>query len=345
MPQTFVMPPLPPVDRYSGYSIFRGYDSGPDETPYCCSFHWFRLPDDRILGLDVVRSGDSGRQALRVFLVEHSGEVTGFIAEGANDTFAPFATDAPPALDGTRVLGRGEGWIAGKVDAPGQPFDEVRFSLEVSPLCRAHSTKELFDLDLTYLSAIDYTIVHTRGYVQLGTTRYEVDAKGPVSVHVGAHLPPYGYAAKVPTLRDDDDTALLVASVSGEDVRFLGHDLREAVFTYGLGVGKVPKHLYSLNSYARLRLPVGLVGRIDLSSVQIFPHTLLGETTIMASADAVLHRAFRLPVDLGRVVIDVRGRPFSVLVAAGEGWDAPDDAGNAPDPSTDALGVDPAAQR
>lgn len=315
MSKPFVMPPLPPITRDGGHSVFVGYDSGPYETPYCCSFHWLRLPDGRVLGLDVVRSGDTGRQALRLFVVEATGAVTGFVVEGPDDTFAPFATDEPPTLDAPRVLGRGEGWIAGYVTATDQAFSSVRFSLRVEPECLAHSTKELFDLDLVYLASIDYTRVHTAGYVELDGTRFEVDAIGPVSVHVGERLPPYGYAATVPFGAADEGPTLLLASVSGEDVRFLGFDLRETVFTYGLGSGSVPARVYSLRDYAPLRLPVGLLGRIALTDVQTHVHRLLGEETITASADAVMHLAFRHPIALGRIVLDVRGAPFATLVS------------------------------
>ena len=42
-------------------------DSGPHKLPYTCSFHWFHTPDGQLIGVDVVRSDDMGRRALRVF--------------------------------------------------------------------------------------------------------------------------------------------------------------------------------------------------------------------------------------------------------------------------------------
>lgn len=314
MSKPFVMPPLPPVTRDAGYSIFRGYDTGLLETPYCCSFHWLRLPDGRILGLDVVRSGDTGKQALRVFVVEASGDVSGFVIEGRDEAFAPFATEEPPPLDGGWALGRGEGWIAGHATAEDQAFRTVTFSLQVNPRCLAHSTKELFDLDLVYLAAIDYTLVHTTGYVELDGTRYELDALGPVSVHVGEHLPPYGYAATVPALLPTMEPSLLLVSVSGEDVRFLGYDLRDTVFTYGLADGGIPSRLYSLRDYAYLQLPAGLLGHVELEDLRPHPHRLLGQDTVTASAVATLRLPLHSPVALGRIVLDVRGTTFLTVI-------------------------------
>jgi hypothetical protein len=310
----FSMPPLPPTTRDAGYSVFRGYDTGLLETPYCCSFHWLRLPDGRILGLDVVRSGDMGKQALRVFVVEASGDVSGFVVEGRDDAFAPFATEAPPPLDGGPVLGRGEGWIAGRASATGQAFAEVTFSLQVQPHCLASSTKTLLDLDLLYLAAIDYTLVHTTGFIELDGTRYELDAFGPVSVHVGEHLPPYGYAATVHPLLPGDEPSLLLVSVSGEDLRILGYDLRDTVFTYGLGGGGVPGRLFSLRDYGYQELPAGLTGRVDLRDMRQHPHRLLGQDTVTASAEATLHLLLESPIALGRIVFDVRGSTFLTVI-------------------------------
>ena len=42
-------------------------DSGPHKLPYTCSFPWFHTPDGQLIAVDVVRSDDLGRRALRVF--------------------------------------------------------------------------------------------------------------------------------------------------------------------------------------------------------------------------------------------------------------------------------------
>ena len=87
---------------------FLAPDSGPHQLPYTCSFHWFHTADGQLIGVDVVRSDDMGRRALRVFAIGPGGDIASLILEGPSSDWAPFATDNPPTLPQDKpVLGRG----------------------------------------------------------------------------------------------------------------------------------------------------------------------------------------------------------------------------------------------
>ncbi len=93
-------------EMFENRSNFMAPDSGPHKLPYACSFHWFWMPQGDLIGLDVVRSDDMDRRALRVFAISPGREIASLILEGPSSAWAPFATDAPPALDqGKPVLG------------------------------------------------------------------------------------------------------------------------------------------------------------------------------------------------------------------------------------------------
>src|SRR5689334_10989852 len=114
---------------------FRAPDVGAGKTPYACTFHWFRLDDGRICGLDVIRSDDTGQLGLRVFLVGEDGGIRHLVRVAPTDRWAPLATEAKPDALQTRddVLGRGPGWIAGhaRVDAPVGGLGDFRFDLQI----------------------------------------------------------------------------------------------------------------------------------------------------------------------------------------------------------------------
>ena len=55
-------------------------DSGPHNLPYTCSFHWFRAPNGQLIGVDVVRSDDLGKNSIPLggsACLELSGVKTG----------------------------------------------------------------------------------------------------------------------------------------------------------------------------------------------------------------------------------------------------------------------------
>jgi hypothetical protein len=71
-------------------------DSGPQKTPYACSFHWLRRPDESLIGLDVLRSDDLSRWGLRVFTISRLAEIKSLIVEMPSSEWAPFATSPLP---------------------------------------------------------------------------------------------------------------------------------------------------------------------------------------------------------------------------------------------------------
>ncbi len=137
---------------------------------YACSFHWFRLPDSRIMGLDVIRSDDTGKLGLRAFVQRPDGSLQSHIhestamqwlacdrehvpgghADGAYENACPAAwlgggdgcdcmcqaydPDCGPAT--TPAIGRGANWIQGHIPAgatAGQSITSLDFSLRVEP--------------------------------------------------------------------------------------------------------------------------------------------------------------------------------------------------------------------
>ena len=119
---------------------FRGWDTGPHKTPYCCSFHWLRLADGRIVGLDLIRSDDTAQLGLRASLVEADGAIQGLAYTAPTAQWAPFASERRPPLDGPKpALGRGLNWIAGSLHTRGQPLTRVVFDLHVVPQSKAYN--------------------------------------------------------------------------------------------------------------------------------------------------------------------------------------------------------------
>ena len=71
-------------------------DSGPHKLPYTCSFHWFHTPDGQLVGVDVVRSDDMGRRALRVFALQPGSDtVSSLLLEGPTPDWG---SRLPPTL-------------------------------------------------------------------------------------------------------------------------------------------------------------------------------------------------------------------------------------------------------
>ncbi|MCH9684068.1 MAG: hypothetical protein K0V04_21725 [Deltaproteobacteria bacterium] len=288
-------------------------DVGDARTPYRCSFHWFRLPDDRICGLDVIRSDDTGQLSLRAFVVEPDGEIRGLAYAAPCDQWQPFTTTTRPQLDGdTPGLGRGADWVAGQLTTRGQGIDQIRFDLNVSPRSRPHSTDALWELDFVHLAATDIMRVQTTGWVEIDGRRFEIDSDGTVSLHFGQHLPLYGYMVTVARAAQPEAPRLLLSAVSGGDIRVFGKALKEVTFTYAYGDHGVPSRMYAVGHVQNNRVPLTVpMGHVQLSNIKPFPHLLLGVPTITASADAIVHHPPCDPVDLGRIVLDYRGAMFT----------------------------------
>jgi hypothetical protein len=287
-------------------ATFAPPDAGPARTPYACTFHWLPV-NGGVVGLDVIRSDDGGRLGLRVFAFERAG-IRALVHEAPAADWAPFAYDRP-ALDGDRnVLGRGPGWVAGMVRAPGQSLPRVRFSFEVRPAGPGVRLRPLLGQALR-LRAIDYLDARTTGFIELDGERLEIDARGPLSVHHGLRLTRYGYVAAVPA--GLQGVRMVSATVGGDTLRLGGALLGEAAVTYAVGAQGLPRRSLHLGRPGR-DLVLGGGRRLVLEDVRAFPHRLLDEPTVTAVARARVEGGSAEPFD---VVLDNRGEPFASLLA------------------------------
>jgi hypothetical protein len=290
---------------------------GPEKTPYACSFHWFRLPDGRVAGLDVIRTSDTGQLSLRAYVVERDGDIRAlnFIAPLAD--WLPFASEERPPLDADKpCLGRGPDWIAGSVRASGQGIESVRFNLDITPESRAISTVAFWKLHCAYMTATDYLRVRTTGWLEIDGARFEIDSHGPVSLHFGEHLPAYAYCATVPDPARPGAPNLLLASVCGDDLRLIGELLKNGGFTYAYGDHGVPSSMFCVGSFEENAIPIGLGGSIELTDICPFHHEMVQMEAITASAQAVLKRPLHEPLPLGQVILDYRGRLYTSKLVA-----------------------------
>ncbi|MEK7744604.1 MAG: hypothetical protein AAB578_09490 [Elusimicrobiota bacterium] len=296
-------------------SRFTAPDSGEGKTPYACTFHWFLAPDGGLLGLDLIRSDDTGRLALRAYRGRPDGSFQGWIHEAPVEEWEAFGTDAKPELGGKRnVLARGEGWIAGAVHgAPGGL--EADFDLEILPESPGLGTGRL-GLRLVELAATDYPRVRVKGSMTLDGERMEIDSAGIASVHYGDRLPQAAYLATVPS---SSRTRLLAASARGENLRVGERFLGDAAFVYSYGSGKLPPLLFHVGRFGD-PVPLGGGFRVRLTDIQAFRHVLLGVPTVTGTAFAVLEKPDpglapgdwlrKKWVPLGPVLFDYRGEDY-----------------------------------
>ena len=296
----------------TNYPDFRGRNSGPQRTPFCCTFHWFRAADGRIMGVDVVRSDDSDQLSLRAYIVEADASIKGLAYAAPTREWEPFATDSRPPLDGPKPsLGRGVNWIAGALQTTGQDINRVVFDLNVVPQSMALSSAALWELDLVYLAATDFRVVHTTGWIEIDDRRFDIDSYGPVSIHFGAHLPSYGYAVTVPDPAKPDAPSILLGSVNGDDLRVFGKHFKGVTFTYAYGDNGVPYRMYNIGRFEHRKIPLNFFGHIQLTEVRPFIHLLLGVKAVTATAQATLHLPFGREVALGEVILDFRGSEYT----------------------------------
>jgi hypothetical protein len=288
-------------------ATFAPPDAGTERTPYACTFHWLPVAGG-IVGLDVIRSDDTGQLGLRVFVFERAG-IRALVHEAPAAEWAPFAAERPD-LDGERnVLGRGPGWVAGSVRAPGQSLPRVRFSFQVQPAGPGRQLRPPLG-GLLRLRAIDYLDAHTTGFIELDGERLEIDARGPLSVHHGLRLTRYGYVAAVPA--GPQGVRLVSATVGGDTPRIGGSLLGDAAVTYAIGAQGLPARSLHLGRPGRDVL-LGGSRRLVLEEVRAFPHHLLDEPTVTAVARARVEGGVRTEsVD---VILDNRGEPFASLLA------------------------------
>ena len=283
-------------------------DAGKGCAPYTCTFHWVPTPDGRVIGLDVIRSDDCGRLGLRVFAFERGG-IRALVHEAPAGEWAPFATERPTAPDGGRNwLGRGPGWVAGAVRAPGQSLPRVRFAFSVQPAAPGLQLRPSLSCALR-LKATDYLDARTTGFIELDGERLEIDARGPLSIHRGRKLTRYAYVAAVP--RDQEGGRLVAVAVGRDTLRVGGAFLGKAVVSYGFGAQGVPERSLHLGLPGR-DLELGSGRRLILEDLRAFRHTLLGEPTVSGWARGRLEGGG--VSEVMEVVVDYRGEPFASLI-------------------------------
>src|SRR5436305_363823 len=150
------------ANRYN----FLAPDAGEHYLPYTCSFHWFYLPDGSLIGVDVVRSDDMNRRALRVFAYSNDN-ILSMILEGPSSDWAPFATENVPAMPQAKpFLGRGENWLAASAIAAGQPIHSASFLLNFKVVVPGKGTGEC-GLLLAHMNAMDYLRMEISGWINL----------------------------------------------------------------------------------------------------------------------------------------------------------------------------------
>ncbi len=290
-------------------------DSGPHKVPYTCSFHWFRTPDGQLIGLDLVRSDDMGRRALRVFSIDATGDIASLILEGPSSEWEPFATDHPPAIrQGEPVLGRGENWVAASASVSGQSISAVSFMLRLKVLVPGKGTGEC-GLLLAHMNAMDYLRTEVSGSISLDSHRIDLDrAIGYASVHFGDFLPNYAAVASVPP-RKSSGAGILVNVTDPDDIKHGAALIGDRSVVYGYGSGPIPALFLTVGTLEKGAIPLG-GARLELSKGKSFAHTLLGRPTTTAVASATHVEDGGSRVEVGQVVLDFRGAEYSALITS-----------------------------
>ncbi len=305
-------------------------DTGPGYQLYTCSFHWFKLANGSVIGLDVIRSSAParslapGRMALRFFEVSPDGKIRALIQESSDNEWT-FATQKPPSgvnANQSRFLGRAENWVGGSVNhlsgsANPSTLKSVAFDLQLSVLEKGHDSRR-FSFRTTHLDAIDFLRVKSKGWVEIDGVKSEVvDSEGPAAIHLGASLPSYAYLATLPGFLPQ----LVMGGVARNNLR-IGTGLfpKDTAILYSYRRSRLPSRQLKITPLNELEWPLSSSSSIRLSDVQPFPHQLLDVDTVTATARATItvpDRGFwfwtwqrKKEVDLGMVVLDFRGDPF-----------------------------------
>jgi hypothetical protein len=301
-------------ELWDNRSNFIAPDSGPHQLPYTCSFHWFWTPQGDLIGLDVVRSDDMGRRALRVFAISPQRQMDSLILEGPSSEWAPFATDAPPTLDQHKpVLGRGKNWVSASASVSGQSIRSVSFALRLAVQVPGKGTGEC-GLVLAHLTAMDYLRVELSGWLKINDRQIDLDRSlGYTSVHLGDFLPNYAAAASVPP-ENPGAAGILVNVSDSDDLKHGASLIGHKSLAYGYGSGGIPGFFLTLGRLEKGVIPLGHGERLELSNIKSFAHVLLDRPTTTATAEATyVAGAARIPV--GLVILDFRGQEYAPLLA------------------------------
>jgi hypothetical protein len=294
---------------------FLAPDSGPHKLPYTCSFHWFHIPDGRLIGVDVVRSDDMGRRALRVFAISPGGDIASLILEGPSSEWALFSTDNPPTMPQEKpILGRGENWLAAFATVSGQTINTVSFFLEFKVVVPGKGTGEC-GLVLAHMTAMDYLRMEVSGWINLNGDRIDLDRViGYASMHFGDFLPNYAGIASVPP-QNPSGAGILVNVTDSDDIKHGAALMGGKSIVYGYGSGPIPGFFMTVATLEKGSIPLG-GARLDLSDLKGFPHSLLDRPTTTAVANATHVTDSGSIVPVGRVILDFRGVDYAPLIAS-----------------------------
>lgn len=277
---------------------------------------WFRTADGRLIGVDVVRSDDTGRRALRVYALSPGCDMITLVLEGPSAEWAPFATDTPPRLElGKLVLGRGENWIAAAASAPGQSIGSVSFEFHLNVQIPGKGTGEC-GLLLGHMTAMDYLRMEVSGWIEINGVRTDVSrATGYASIHFGDFLPDYAGIATIP-LHDGSGSGILVNVTDSDDVKHGAALLGSKSLVYGYGSGQLPAFFMTVGDLEKGRVPLGHGRQVEFSNIRGFDHFLLDRPTNTATAAAtfVTGASSETRVPLGKVILDFRGKDYAALL-------------------------------
>ena len=293
---------------------FLAPDSGEHYLPYTCSFHWFYLPDGRLIGVDVDRSDDMNRRALRVFVYTNDNMLS-MILEGPSSEWEPFATGNPPTMPQAKpLLGRGENWLAASATTAGQPIGKAAFLLNFKVLVPGKGTGEC-GLLLAHMNAMDYLRMEISGWINLNGEQVQLDRViGYASMHFGDFLPNYAGVASVPP-RKPVGAGILVNVTDSDDIKLGAAIIGDKSVVYGYGAGPVPGLFVTVDKLQKGRIPLGDGAHLEVSNVTSFPHYLLDRPTTTAVASAKYVSSEGATVDVGQVIMDFRGPEYVGLVA------------------------------
>lgn len=298
-------------DRFN----FMAPDSGPHKLPYTCSFHWFWTSAGELIGLDLVRSDDMDRRALRVFAINPQREIASLILEGPSSDWEPFATDAPPVLGLDKpVLGRGKNWVSASASVSRQSIETVAFELTLAVQTAGKGTGEA-GLVLAHLTAMDYLRVEVSGWIKINGRKIPLDHNlGYTSVHLGDFLPNYAAIASVPPEKPDAPGILVNVSDS-DDLKHGAELIGDKSVIYGFGSGGIPGFFTTIGRLEKGVIPLGRHSRLELSNIKSFAHVLLDRPTTTATADAMYAAADGSGIPVGQVILDFRGTEYAPLLA------------------------------